>query len=152
MNAPPRNEAARRALEDAHPGQKSAIQRRQNITKPAVPCKFVRILAALYSGRSLNRFQAEGLSDHCLHSTVSTLQEKGVLILRRNESVRGFMGCPTTVCRYSISREPENLRRAYDLLAEHGALPEGAIRPAIADRAGSIPQAALALDHAVGQP
>lgn len=35
------------------------------------------ILAALRSGRGLNRFEAERLGDHCLNSTVSALRATG---------------------------------------------------------------------------
>lgn len=39
--------------------------------------KEMSILEALRTGRSLNRFEAERLGDHCLHSTISTLRSKG---------------------------------------------------------------------------
>ena len=46
------------------------------------------VLSALITGRSYNRFEAEReLHDHCLHSTVSTLQGKGISIHRENEKV-----------------------------------------------------------------
>jgi len=35
--------------------------------------KQARILKAFFHGQSLNRFDAEPLGDHCLHSTVSDL-------------------------------------------------------------------------------
>jgi hypothetical protein len=55
------------------------------------------------TGRSYNRFEAEReLSDHCLHSTVSTIQSFGVAILRREETVPGYQGIPTRVMRYWI--------------------------------------------------
>lgn len=39
--------------------------------------KEMSILEELRTGRSLNRFEAERLGDHCLHSTISTLRSKG---------------------------------------------------------------------------
>jgi hypothetical protein len=68
------------------------------------PLKWKRVLTALTDGRSFNRFEAERqLSDHCLHSTVSELQDKGVTILRRDETVPGFQGIPTHVTRYWLA-------------------------------------------------
>src|SRR5690349_10999845 len=64
----------------SEPGLKNTS--RTDPTKPKL--KWKRVLAALYGGRSLNRFQAElHLFDHCLHSTASFLQSKGLVILRR---------------------------------------------------------------------
>lgn len=77
--------------------------------------KWRRVLAALLSGRSFNRFEAEReLRDHCLHSTVSTIQSKGVPIERRDEVVPGYQGIPTHVCRYWLA--PECRGRAQGLL------------------------------------
>ncbi len=70
-----------------------------------------RVLAALMSGRTFNRFEAERqLSDHCLHSTVAQLQRvKQLRIERKYETVPGFQGNPTSVCRYWI--KPEERKR-----------------------------------------
>lgn len=77
--------------------------------------KYKRVLKALLSGRSLNRFEAEtAVRDHCLHSTISELEKKGVIIDRREESVRGFEGVPTRVMRYWLS--PESREHAAELL------------------------------------
>ncbi|MBL1320109.1 MAG: hypothetical protein COA63_003480 [Methylophaga sp.] len=71
------------------------------------PTKTARVLAALMSGRSFNRFEAEReLHDHCLHSTVATLGRKyGITISRQFETVPGYQGMPTSVCRYWITLE-----------------------------------------------
>lgn len=82
-------------------------------TKPTK--KWERVLAAFACGRSLNRFEAEReLHDHCLHSTVSAIQEKGVSILRHDEIVPGFQGSPTHVMRYRLS--PDHRQKALYLL------------------------------------
>ena len=66
--------------------------------------KTERVYMALMKGKSFNRFEAERiLHDHCLHSTVSTLQQKHCIdISRRHEIVSGYQGNPTSVCRYWI--------------------------------------------------
>lgn len=82
------------------------------------PCKWKRVLAGLILGNSYNRFEAEkALNDHCLHSTISTLQDKGLTILREYENVPGFKGIPTQVRRYWIA--PESLSDALKLLGVH---------------------------------
>lgn len=79
------------------------------------PLKWKRVLRAFLDGRSFNRFEAERqLADHCLHSTVSTIQGKGVTIKRRTEKVPGFQGIPTEVCRYWLA--PEARQRAREIL------------------------------------
>lgn len=89
-------------------------------TRP--PKKWQRVLRALLSGKSYNRFEAErALSDHCLHSTVSGLQRKGLTIHRRYETVPGYMGSPTDVCRYWLA--PESLQKARELLRRDNTTP-----------------------------
>lgn len=86
--------------------------RKQNSKTPQ---KWKRVLAAFVNGRTLNRFQAEReLHDHCLHSTVSTIQENGVPIERRAEAVPGYQSIPTHVCRYWLA--PEHYPKALALL------------------------------------
>lgn len=86
-----------------------------NITP--VPLKWQRVLSAFLDERTFNRFEAEHqLNDHCLHSTVSTLQDMGVTILREFETVPGYQGIPTRVCRYWLEQSEPNLRRASILL------------------------------------
>ncbi|MGK0489012.1 MAG: hypothetical protein ACJAXB_002203 [Candidatus Endobugula sp.] len=69
------------------------------------PSKKERVLFALFKG-FYNRFEAERkLSDHCLHSTVSTLQNShGIEVKRKFEMVPGYMGIMTKVCRYWIEQ------------------------------------------------
>ncbi len=88
----------------------------------STPTKEGDVLMALYLG-SLNRFEAEGIGDHCLNSTVSILRQKGIVILDEWEAVpsRGARG-QTNVKRYWVAPEPKNLDRARHLLgmAQHG--------------------------------
>ena len=113
------------ALADAAPGQIQNTSAR-NSTRP--PLKWKRFLRAFCEGETLNRFEAErSLHDHCLHSTVSTIQAKGVTILRRLEKVPGYMGIPTECCRYWIA--PESRQRARELLGVCRTLPGAASAP-----------------------
>lgn len=92
-----------------------------------VPLKWQRVLAALLDGHTFNRFEAERqLSDHALHSTVSSLQAKGVIILREFETVPGYQGIPTHVCRYWLEQSEPNLHRASILLNRHDSDKEAA--------------------------
>lgn len=82
-----------------------------------LPKKWQRVLTAFLEGKSFNRFEAERqLNDHCLHSTVSTIQSFGITIFRETETVRGWQGIPTRVCRYWIDKSSENINRANGLL------------------------------------
>jgi len=86
------------------------------------PKKWQRVLAALVSGKSYNRFEAERhLNDHCLHTTVSTLQSMGLTVQREFETVPGYLNIPTRVCRYWLDRSKANLTRAAALLPRHGS-------------------------------
>lgn len=88
------------------------------------PLKWQRVLSALVNGRSFNRFQAEHeLHDHALHSMVSNLQGKGVVIHRHDEVVPGYQGIPTHVCRYWLA--PDSRDHALILLGRK-AIGEGA--------------------------
>ena len=77
----------------------------------SIPSKLKRVLLAMCK-LSYNRFEAERLlHDHCLHTTVSTIQNKyGIEVCRKFEEVQGYMGIKTRVCRYWIA--PENVERA----------------------------------------
>ncbi|MDF1688537.1 MAG: hypothetical protein P1U35_02880 [Cycloclasticus sp.] len=77
-----------------------------------------RVFKALMSGRSFNRFEAEHqLADHCLPSTIATLERKHhITISRKYETVRGYMGSPTKCCRYWI--EPEEIKRIEEIKCE----------------------------------
>lgn len=76
-----------------------------NFLQSTPQTKTDRVLTAFLSGRSFNRFQAEQqLHDHCLPSTVSTLERKfGITISRKYEVVSGYQGRSTRVCRYWIT-------------------------------------------------
>lgn len=79
--------------------------------------KLGRILHALAAGKSLNRFQAEHLGDHCLHSTVSAIERRyGLRVDRREETVPGYAGHRTRVMRYQL--DSENRKRAIALLGK----------------------------------
>ena len=95
-------------------GLKTTEQGKHSTRQPR-PLKWRRVLTALHAGHSFNRFEAEReLHDHCLHTTASVLQGKGLTILRRDEVVSGFAGIPTHVTRYWLA--PESRERAAALL------------------------------------
>jgi hypothetical protein len=77
------------------------------------PTKIKRVLIGLCE-RSYNRFDAaRSLSDWCLHSTASTIQSKGIIVQRVFETVPGFDGNPTSVCRYWIAEDQHDKVRKY---------------------------------------
>jgi len=76
--------------------------------------KIKRILTELARGRSLNRFEAERLGDHCLHSTIAKIESRGIEVSRHEETVPGFGGHLTRVCRYAL--DYENRERARIML------------------------------------
>lgn len=82
--------------------------------------KHATILKALIEGRSLNRFEAEALHDHCLNSTVSALQNNfGIVIDRHRESVPCVNGkASVSVNRYRLNTKTINIKRARDVLAQ----------------------------------
>lgn len=55
--------------------------------------------------RSLNRFEAERLGDHCLNSTVSQLRADGHVLYAAYEHVPTRFGKKVLVKRYSLIRE-----------------------------------------------
>lgn len=63
--------------------------------------KISTVLATLRQ-RSLNRFDAERIGDHCLHSTVSTLRAEGYNIFSQWEKVPTRFGKDTRVKRYFL--------------------------------------------------
>ena len=65
------------------------------------PTKLARITQALLTG-SLNRFEAEEHGDHCLNSTISRIQSRGVMVARRWERVPTRFGTTAKVLRYWI--------------------------------------------------
>jgi hypothetical protein len=62
--------------------------------------KELSILQELRTGRSLNRFEAERLGDHCLHSTIATLRGKGYLFFDEWERVPTRFDRKVRVKRY----------------------------------------------------
>ena len=103
-----------RAVAGAVP-KASNNQQRQFI--PAT--KKERVLSHFLTGAKLNRFEAERIvHDHCLHSSVSTLQrEHGIVIDRVFETVPALKGLATArVCRYWLHPDPDNLKRARAVL------------------------------------
>ncbi|MCU7862419.1 MAG: hypothetical protein KZQ92_00395 [Candidatus Thiodiazotropha sp. (ex Lucinoma borealis)] len=78
----------------------ASIKRKSN--KLSLKTKEGKVAIALMQ-RSYNRFEAvRDLHDWCLHSTVSTLQSKGVFVARETETIPGYEGSPTRCCRYWI--------------------------------------------------
>ena len=67
------------------------------------PTKISRVLAFMLQDHSLNRFEAERLGDHCLHSTISRLSNTyGLNFTRQPERVPNHWGQPCMVTRYSL--------------------------------------------------
>jgi hypothetical protein len=75
------------------------------------PEKWRRILSVLASGRRLTRFDAEREGDHCLHSTVSYIEKRGVRVERADVVVLGRFG-PVRCKRYWIADDPNNITAA----------------------------------------
>jgi hypothetical protein len=84
-------------------------------TAPAAqPRKWRRVLGALLDGRTLNRFEAaRELRDHVLPTTVSQLEQRGLTILRKEETIPGAFG-PVRCARYWL--DPASRVRALELL------------------------------------
>lgn len=85
-------------------------------TRP--PEKWRRTLRALIERPSLHRFQAERdpeIRDHCLPSTVSELEGRGLRIDRRLVTVPGFAGEVARVAEYRL--DDANRARAREMLA-----------------------------------
>lgn len=67
------------------------------------PSKIARVLAYMLNDGSLQRFEAERLGDHCLHSTISSLTNGyGLKFQRQLERVPNHWGEPCTVTRYTL--------------------------------------------------
>lgn len=82
------------------------------------PSKVAAILKLFLHGRNLNRFEAEMFHDHCLHSTVSSLEDYGVRIARVWERVPCLGGKATVRCkRYWLEATMDNTSFARALLA-----------------------------------
>ncbi|MFJ3368938.1 hypothetical protein [Pseudomonas sp. NPDC086251] len=79
------------------------------------PTKISRVLEFMLQDRSLNRFEAERLGDHCLHSTISSLANGyGLKFERQLEHVPNHWGEPCTVTRYTLPASER--RRARNVL------------------------------------
>ena len=80
--------------------------------------KLETILGLFVNGLNMNRFEAENHYDHCLHSTVSTLQNNYVIkIARQSETVACLRGRSSVRCmRYWLETSPENIAAARALL------------------------------------
>ena len=95
------------------PIQNNKINIKDSTTKPVKMTKTKRVLLALMT-RSYNRFEgARKLHDWCLHSTVATIQAKGITVLRKFETVPGYNGTPTSVCRYWIDKDQHEKANRY---------------------------------------
>lgn len=94
----------------------SSIARRPN---RLAGTKLETILVQFVMGRNMNRFEAEHHHDHCLHSTVSTLQNSyGIQIARKFEYVPCLHGRGSVRCkRYWLDSKPDNLTAARALLS-----------------------------------
>ncbi len=94
---------------------------RQKGEKPRIrrDTKLGTILATLAAGWSLNRFEAEKIGDHALHSTVSEIEHRHrIPVSRKTEQAKSRWGHPVTVSRYWLSDEARE--RARELLGEGG--------------------------------
>lgn len=92
----------------------SARKQREN---QKIGTKKFNIIQHFLKGLSLNRFEAEALGDHCLHSTVSTLVNTlDLKIPRKWETVPNRFGGTTRVKRYWFSES--DIAKMIKLLGE----------------------------------
>ena len=84
--------------------------------------KIAKILAHLANVGALNRFEAERIGDHCLHSTISALANRyGLAFKRTPEKVPSHWGQPCDVIRYALpASEHRNARAVLVLLTRKG--------------------------------
>jgi len=86
-----------------------------DVTTATAPNKICRVLAYMIDGHSLNRFEAERIGEHCLHTTISRLcNHYGLVFTRFSEAVPNNWGSPCRVVRYSLPRS--QIGRAKTLL------------------------------------
>jgi len=72
------------------------------------------MLARFAQGMSFNRFEAERVGDHCLHTTISDLQRKhGIEFHREWEVVPNRFGSKTRIRRYWLAGA--HLQRAREI-------------------------------------
>ena len=78
-------------------------------------CKLHAVLAHLARGNSMNRFQAEKIChDHCLNSTISDIEKRGITVNRKTEVVPGYQNSRVHCTRYWL--ESEEITKAAKLL------------------------------------
>jgi hypothetical protein len=83
--------------------------------QPGHDTKVLRVLAIFAAGHSLNRFDAEQIGDHCLHSTISSISRRyGLEFIKQWEKVPGYSGGLTRVIRYRLA--PAELARACEIV------------------------------------
>jgi hypothetical protein len=80
--------------------KKAAVDGAASLNTRLHSTKESMIFEVLKAGKSLNRFDAEHLGDHCLHSTISTLKKKGAEFLDTWEKVPTRFGMTARVKRY----------------------------------------------------
>lgn len=99
--------------------QRQATSTTETLPDKKPGTKLAAMLREFLNGRNLNRFEAESHHDHCLHSTVSTLQNAyGILIARKSETVPCLRGRSSVRCaRYWLDTAPDNISAARALLA-----------------------------------
>ena len=77
------------------------------------PSKTANVLAHLLNVGTLNRFEAERIGDHCLHSTISALANGyGLKFKRTPEKVPSHWGQPCDVIRYALPASEHRNARA----------------------------------------
>ncbi|SFU07904.1 hypothetical protein [Pseudomonas marincola] len=95
-----------------------------NISSTSIkaPSKISRVLEHLLRHGPLNRFEAERIGDHCLHSTISSLANGyGLTFKRVPEKVPNHWGLPCDVIRYSLPRsERRRAKQVLDMLNRKG--------------------------------
>lgn len=116
LTAPPKPPPAEKERAQIGERPKGSQVRLDTAHSTRRPRKWQRILRAFLDGRAMTRFDAERIGDHVLHSTVSKLEAKGIVILRCDTTVSGYMGLATHVCRYWLA--PQSRERAADLLGD----------------------------------
>ena len=86
------------------------------------PSKIANVLAHLLNVGTLNRFEAERIGDHCLHSTISALANGyGLKFERTPEKVPNHWGQPCDVIRYALpASEYQKARAVLVLLSRKG--------------------------------
>lgn len=87
----------------AAPQYQQSSPRKPDFFTPA-PSKIAPVLAHLLAGISINRFEAERLSVHCLNSSIAVLANSyGLAFSRQQERIPNDWGAPCVVTRYSLS-------------------------------------------------